>query len=244
MEDGAKLGGVEATRVSTRAVDKERIHDQRRRASQVVDSMPKKQRRSSTMALGPLEALPKTQSRMSQIGSIDRAKLQAKVETATKRAPAGSLEGRLGDLGLAMHTMDGDGNCQFRSFAFNLFGTQEEHAVVREAAVAHMRNHSDYFGMFFDGDHELKRYLKGMARPCTWGDELTLRAVVDAYGCVAHVVTSEPANWYLKYEPESGDDRPTPPVPRGVKKPPRAGKEVFLSYISPIHYNAIVAGAR
>ena len=62
MEDGAKLGGVEATRVSTRAVDKERIHDQRRRASQVVDSMPKKQRRSSTMALGPLEALPKTRS--------------------------------------------------------------------------------------------------------------------------------------------------------------------------------------
>ena len=49
MEDGAKLGGVEATRVSTRAVDKERIHDQRRRASQVVDSMPKKQRRSSTI---------------------------------------------------------------------------------------------------------------------------------------------------------------------------------------------------
>lgn len=95
--------------------------------------------------------------------------------------------------------------------------------------------------MFFDGEGELKRYLKQMSRARTWGDELTLRAVVEAYGCVAHVVTSEPANWYLVYSPESGDDRPTPPCPKGAKAP-RAGKEVFLSYVSPIHYNAIVQG--
>ena len=79
-----------------------------------------------------------------------------------------------------------------------------------------------------------------MARDMTWGDELTLRAVVEAYGCKARVVTSEPANWYLVYAPESGDDRPAPPCPARAKRPPRPGKEVFLSYISPIHYNAVV----
>lgn len=102
--------------------------------------MPKQQRRSSTVAL---EELPKSQNRMSQIGAIDREKLVAKVEKASKSAPKGSLDGRLGSLGLASHTMEGDGNCQFRSFAFNLFGTQSEHGVVRAAAVAHMRANAD-----------------------------------------------------------------------------------------------------
>ena len=252
MEEASRFGGVEATRMSTRTLDKDRVQDQRRRASQVVNSMPQKQRRASTMALGSLEALPQNKGRMSQIGKIDREKLVAKVEEASKHEPTGDLDGRLRDLGLAMHTMEGvrgprpsralrpfarrarglrgsdggsplpalrfggaepltqDGNCQFRSFAFNLFGTQEEHGVVREAAVAHMRANSDFFGMFFE-EGELKRYLKGMSRACTWGDELTLRAVVEAYGCVAHVA-------------RRAASRPVPTArraPRSGPRPPR-----------------------
>lgn len=235
-----QLDEVDAMPVSTRANDADSVRAQRRRASQCVETMPKRTRRGSTMALGPLEALPSNRGRMSQIGSIDKERLLSKVERMSKKKPRSSLDGRLEALGLTMHTMEGDGNCQFRSFAFNLFGTQSEHACVRRAAVEHIRSHSDYFGMFFDGEAELSRYLKGMARNATWGDELTLRAVVEAYGCKAHVVTSEPANWYLVYSPESGEDRPEPPCPKGVKKPPRAGKAVFLSYISPIHYNSVV----
>ena len=40
-----------------------------------------------------------------------------------------------------------------------------------------------------------------MRRSKTWGNELTLRAVADALGCVVHVVTSNEANWYLQYVP-------------------------------------------
>lgn len=139
-----------------------------------------------------------------------------------------------------MLEMAGDGNCQFRSLAFNLFGSQSYHAVVRKAAVEHMRKHADFFELFFDG--EFDDYLKGMAINRTWGDELTLRAIVEAYGCVAHVLTSEPSNWYLVYHPESTEiDDNIATAPKGLSLPP-VGKEVFVSYISPIHYNAIVCG--
>ena len=61
------------------------------------------------------------------------------------------------------------------------------------------------------------------------------------YGCEAHVVTSEPANWYLAYHPESHEpiDPAVARVPRGAALP-SPHKQIFLSYISPIHYNAVV----
>ena len=87
-----------------------------------------------------------------------------------------------------------------------------------------------------------------MTRSRTWGDELTLRASVEAFGCVAHVVTSEEANWYLVYTPEA-------PPPADVEvlvtklcktsklQPPSKKKEAFINYISPIHYNAVCPAA-
>ena len=54
-------------------------------------------------------------------------------------------------------------------------------------------------------------------------------------------MTSESANWYLVYTPDTME------VEKGIAlspdsiKLPKIGKQVFLAYISPIHYNAIVA---
>lgn len=118
----------------------------------------------------------------SRLGSASRDDLKSKLARRAKRKVAKgdqrpTLTGRLGGLGLASHEMKGDGNCQFRSFSFNLFGAQSHYAVVRSAAVAHLRTHADFFSVFFDGEREWKRYLEGMAKNKTWGDELTLRAV-------------------------------------------------------------------
>eukprot|EP00964_Phaeocystis_antarctica_P155657 scaffold124921_cov59-Phaeocystis_antarctica.AAC.5 len=60
-----------------------------------------------------------------------------------------------------------------------------------------MRKNADFFGMYFEDGTEFTAYLRDMARSRTWGDELTLRAAVEAYGCSAHVLTTTPANWYL-----------------------------------------------
>ena len=42
-----------------------------------------------------------------------------------------------------------------------------------------------------------------MSKDRHWGDELTLRAAVEAYSCIAHIISSEEQNWYLVYTPES-----------------------------------------
>ena len=49
----------------------------------------------------------------------------------------------------------------------------------------------------------------------------------DSYGIHVHVVTSEQAAWYLVYQPQQA----------------KVAREIFLTYISPIHYNAIRCGA-
>jgi len=154
-----------------------------------------------------------------------------------------SLEERLDSFGMQIYQMESDGNCQFRSLAFNLFGSQNHHAITRKSIVAHMKKHKDFFSMFFDGPSEFETFIEEMALDRTWGDELTLRAAVEVYGCVAHVITSEAANWYLTYEPEMREksvDLEIAECPEGMCLPPQ-GKHIFLAYISPVHYDSIIA---
>ena len=245
-----ELLAIKAVHLGKDDADREAVVGQRRRASRWVGALRPDQRRASRVALEPLPTLSRQQVRMSQLGEARRGDMVANVEKASRHArdrrepetkPDAALEARLGTLNLSQHMMQGDGNCQFRAFAFNLFGTQSHHLVVRRAACEQMAAHVEYFAAFFADEAEFRDYLRGMARDRTWGDELTLRAVVEAYGCVAHVLTSEAQNWYLVYTPESTDvDLAASSVPENYQAPPQ-GKEVFLSYVSPVHYNAVVA---
>lgn len=141
--------------------------------------------------------------------------------SADLRSQEQRLRDRLDRLQLDMYTALGDGNCQFRAISEQLYGSEAFHQSIRTAAVQHIRSWKAEYEGFLGEDYET--YLKGMAREYTWGDELTLRAVCDCFGVVINVVTSESTNWYLKYEPPE------------VKVP----QEVFLTYISPVHYNSL-----
>ena len=133
------------------------------------------------------------------------------------------LDQRLARMQLRSVAMGDDGNCQFRSFAHQLFGSQDAHEYVRGEAVGYMRAHADAFSFYFEGG-EFERFLQKMARPMTWGDELTLKAVAERFHVTIHVLTSSEENWSLKYEPDDG----------------KSVKDIFLLYISPIHYNVFV----
>ncbi|CDJ53105.1 OTU-like cysteine protease domain-containing protein, putative [Eimeria brunetti] len=136
------------------------------------------------------------------------------------------LEQRLSFLGCRTVTSVGDGNCQFRSCALNLFGSEELHLFVRREAVAQMQRQREAYSVFFESTQLFERYLRDMSRSGTWGDELSLRAIADSFCCSIHLITSTPSSWYLRYDPEK----------EGNKVQPK--RHVFLTYISPIHYNA------
>lgn len=131
------------------------------------------------------------------------------------------LASRLDRLNLDMVVQAGDGNCQFRSLSMELFGSPNYHEQVRKKVVQHILSHKEEFLPFLGEDFD--GYLEGMGKLGTWGDELTLRAASDNFGCVIRCITSEADNWYISYNP----------VHLKVKR------ELFLAYISPIHYNSL-----
>lgn len=195
------------------------------------DLRPVRQRSNSRVAL---------ERRMSSLSEADRADLQERMRNnLDDYTPAnnthnnatseiGRLTKRLQSLGLKMVDVAGDGNCQFRALSYQLFGTEAKHANVRASVVRHMRINASFFSMFFEGP-EFEAYLKDMAQNATWGDELTLRAAVEAFYINMHVITSSETYWYLVYEPETTVN----PV-SGSRK-----KDIYLAYISPVHYSAM-----
>ena len=233
--------GIEPTQIRSRAITKEEVLSQRRQSQSAISGST-----AARVTLTSIKDQPRS-NRMSRIGTLGRGKIIAGLAEAS--SPTGSFSGpiptqldaRLKSLGMKTEEMAGDGNCQFRSFADQLFGAQKHHEVVRGAVTAHMQSNSDFFGMYFEGDAEFKAYMSEMKRGGTWGDELTMRAAVEAFGCVAHVVTSEPANWYLVYNPEADRNEGDLAKRCGALGVPTQQKEIFVSYISPIHYNAIRA---
>ena len=112
--------------------------------------------------------------------------------------------------------------------AHQLFGDADQHANVRFCCVEHMRAHEAGYSLYFDGDDEWQRYLDTMARDGTWGDELTLRAACGVFGCEVHVMTSERENYYLRYDQVENHATAAEAV-----------QDIFLAYISPVHYNSI-----
>lgn len=141
---------------------------------------------------------------------------------------------RLNKLRLDHHIAVGDGNCQFRSVSFSLFGTQDHHFRVRQKAVRHIQQQRHDFQCFLGEDFD--RYCYEMSRPGVWGDELTLRAVCESYGIVINVLTSEAENWFLRYIPSSSQQQQNGFSTTTSSQPKH---EIFLTYISPVHYNAV-----
>eukprot|EP00667_Euglena_gracilis_P002046 EG_transcript_2046 len=132
---------------------------------------------------------------------------------------------RLGHLGLQEVVMADDGHCQFRALAHQLCGSADHHEWVRARVVDHMSRNRTHYRAYFEGDDaEFEAYLDDMAED-EWGDELTLSAFADAFGVVVHVVMSAPSPWYMTWEPAGN---------------PAAPHHVVVSYLSPVHYNAVM----
>ena len=146
------------------------------------------------------------------------------------------LEQRLAFLRLRTITMEDDGNCQFRALSHELYGHQRWHAEVRRRAMDWMVSHPESYSAFVGDAAEWERYATNMGRSRTWGDELTLRAAAEAFGVVVHVVTTEKQNWLLHYGTNSAGGGAGAGGGDGAAA---AGRQLFLCYVSPIHYNVV-----
>eukprot|EP01134_Creolimax_fragrantissima_P002431 CFRG2431T1 len=156
------------------------------------------------------------------IFSCSAGSLTKKHESSEKK----QLLDRLHMLGLKLVESEGDGNCQFRSFSYQLYGTQEHYKHVRKLIAGWMREHPNSFNFYFGNEKEFETYLVKMERDRTWGDEMTLKAASDLFATRVHVISSTLENWYLTYTPDS--------------EPDENNKQMFLAYVSPVHYNSVI----
>ena len=133
-----------------------------------------------------------------------------------------------------------------------MYGTAEQghHQRTRALCVTYLTTHSDQFAFYFDGELEWQRYLSTMLLDGTWGDELTLKAASNVLHCTVHVLTSEKEHYYMCYVPDNEDDDYNTTNNNNTNDAAKLTKsnnntsshycdDIFLAYISPIHYNSI-----
>ena len=216
--------------VRLRDVDERNTQRHSTRELQRVDVI-KARRRESEAAISNLpkpstpEKLPNLKKRMSALMSPERDALKRDLSSLST-SDTSSLASRLAKLGLASHEMRGDGNCQFRALSHELYGSQDHHLRVRAGAVAYLRAHEADFAPFVGTAADWAHYLGRMAKSREWGDELTLQAACGAFAVDVHVISTETEHFHLEY---------ACPVPSAATP-----RKLFLSYISPIHYNVVV----
>ncbi|CAN7037007.1 unnamed protein product [Brassica oleracea var. botrytis] len=88
------------------------------------------------------------------------------------------LRNRLELFDFAEVRVPGDGNCQFRALADQLYKTADRHKHVRRQIVKQLKSCPDSYEGYVPMD--FSEYLKKMSRSGEWGDHVTLQAAADA----------------------------------------------------------------
>lgn len=131
------------------------------------------------------------------------------------------LDNRLRLYGLKEKKVRGDGNCQFRALADQLFRDQERHAEIRSAVVSQLRRERETYEVFVPENYD--SYVGEMSRETTWGDHITLQAAADAYGVGMCVISSYKDNFVIEIQPR-------------VR---RSERILWISFWAEVHYNSI-----
>lgn len=150
------------------------------------------------------------------------------------------LEERLARHAKTGKNVKGDGACQFRAVADQLFDDERHHPLVRRRALDHLKAHPpDVFDceVYVSDSTEptgvrvatvgtdFGEYLSAMSSNAAWGDATTLQACADAFQVRVLLVTTNDANFELLIEPD------------GVA----ALKEIWIGFHSEMHYISVVA---
>ena len=154
----------------------------------------------------------------------DNSTLNRVLRESARQSPERQLlRRRLDGLGLRENEVDGDGNCQFRAIADQLYGSPDRDAEVRADIVEHLRSNVPLYSGFVHGI-QYDAYIEKMGRDGNWGNHVTLQAASNVYGLEIRVYTSNDENWELLLVPtDDGNIR----------------RAIQLSFCAELHYNSV-----
>uniref|UniRef100_A0A0E0LEI2 ubiquitinyl hydrolase 1 n=1 Tax=Oryza punctata TaxID=4537 RepID=A0A0E0LEI2_ORYPU len=198
-------------------------------SSSSISSSTQESEEEVSITIGSLLAQAKNNSghslgrRLSQLGSIPHTpRVNGKIPNLDNATlDHERLSERLGNYGLAEFQIEGDGNCQFRALADQIFRNPDYHKHVRKLVMKQefRKQYESYVPM------EYKVYLKKMKRSGEWGDHLTLQAAADRFGAKICLLTSFRDTCLIEIVPR--DVTPT--------------RELWLSFWCEVHYNSLYA---
>lgn len=105
-------------------------------------------------------------------------------------ADVSSIDEFLLSSGRQRLTVEGDGNCLFRSLALQLTGSDNDHDAVRTLVARFENLNKEKFACLISSDKETIQYhIKKLLRPNTWGTHVELAAIatylqVHVYYCI------------------------------------------------------------
>ena len=92
--------------------------------------------------------------------------------------------------------VEGDGNCQFRALAHQIYSNEEKHSVIRKQVYLQLLNNKNYYCNFVDSNYEdyINNIYQGPDQQDEnnfyrgWGDHITLQAAADVYRIRINVI--------------------------------------------------------
>ena len=164
------------------------------------------------------EGLSTLTPRVNDSSALDRVLRESARQSPERQL----LRRRLDGLGLRENEVDGDGNCQFRAIADQLYGSSDRYAEVRANIVEHIRSNSSRYSAFVPESYDA--YIENMGRDGTWGDHVTLHAASNVYDLEIRVYTSYDGNWEQVIRPTNNGN-----IRRAIQ----------LSFYAELHYNSV-----
>ena len=135
------------------------------------------------------------------------------------------LTEKLSKLGLKEFEIHGDGNCQFRSIAHQLFNDQNRHSEIRKRACKQLLEKADRYKEFCCTKNYFD-WIQYMSKDFSWGDNITLQAISDSYNINIRIITLYQNKSILFINPISQINRNQP-------------KQITILYKPEIHYSSV-----
>ena len=85
---------------------------------------------------------------------------------------------------MRIEEMGTDGNCLFRSVAYQIYGDEEACFFLREKCMDYITVCKDYFKDFVDmrRHSSIEEYIEWKRTDKVWGDDLEIEAMSEIYG--------------------------------------------------------------
>jgi len=120
-----------------------------------------------------------------------------------------------------------DGNCLFRSFSDQLYGTPEHHALVRDRCSKYLASERDYFEQFVAEPFD--EFLTRIHREGEWGDDVEIEALSEIYDCRVEIYYASYSHALMRTFHEACDAKWPHPI--------------RLQYEGHAHYNSLAPQA-